>query len=141
MLPPQIVAPLFPAVLVALCRPRGHRLVFGCGLFLMYEYLVCVVFGSNLLVNFTMLSVLYGPHAVLTGGVQIVRGRHFIEMSNGDKYEGLAFAFWIAADLAMLATTFLATRRFGKWAYARFALVRRIVARFKEAASAKPVAR
>ena len=133
--------PLFPAGMVALGRPKGHRLLAAIGVFAFAEYLALVLFGSLSLVNFTILSFLYGPHAVISGEISIVRGRHFIELSNGDKYEGFSYAVWIASELLAVATTVFVTRRFGKWIYARVALVRRVVARFKAAMVAKKIAR
>src|SRR5438874_1343684 len=110
MLPPQVIVPffvmpLFPAGMVALGRPKGHRLFAAVGFFAITEYLALVLFGSISLVNFVILSVLYGPHAVLAGEIHIVRGRHFIEMSNGDKYDGPGYALWIGAEFLMIVST------------------------------------
>lgn len=142
MLPPQIVVPffvmpLFPAGMVALGRPKGHRLVAAMGFFACAQYLAFVVIGSASLMNFLILSALYGPGAILRGDIYILRGRHFIEMSNGDVYGGPWYALWLAADLGAILTSFLVTRRLGRWLHATVGLVRRFVERFHEAMKAK----
>src|SRR5689334_4406399 len=111
MLPPQflvpfVVMPLAPAGFIAVGRLKCHRLFAAVGVFTIVEYLALVLFGTLSLVNFIILSVLYGPKAILLGEIYIVRGRHFMEMSNGDKYDGFRYAIWLALELLAVAATF-----------------------------------
>ena len=106
----------------------------------MYLAMMIVLIGSMALGNAIMLSILYGPRAVIKGEIWIVRGRTYIEMSNGDRYSG----FWVflrcIAIFATLSTVGFALVRAGRWTYARSSMVRRIIARFAQAIESKPPA-
>jgi len=73
----------------------------------------------------------------LRGDLYIVRGRTFIELSNGDRYVGIWFALWVFGDFVTLIGIGLMAMKVGRWTYLRSAVVQRIIARFAQAIEAK----
>src|SRR6185312_4818489 len=132
-LPFLLIAPLFFSVLIGLSRPKGDRLIAGVGVYVTYIMLEAVLFGSITLVNFLILSTLYGPAAVLSGHIWIVRGRTFIELSDGRRYGGVWGALWSLADFIGLAVTGYGVFSACRWLYSRSASIRRLVCRIDQA--------
>jgi len=140
-LPFLLIAPLFFSVLIGLSRPKGDRLIAGIGVYITYIMLGAVLFGSLMLVNFLILSALYGPAAVLSGHIWIVRGRTFIELSDGRRYGGVWGALWSLADFIGLAVAVYAVFPAGRWLYSRSASIRRLVCRIDQATNHKLLSR
>lgn len=135
------IAPLFIAIPFGLMRPKGQRLLGSVGLYSVYLALGTMLFGSISLANTIILSILYGPRSVIFGEIRIVRGRQFIELSNGDRYDGFRFfLWWLGIFMTLISTGYLAVR-IGRWMYSRSRLVQRVLARFAEAIDFKRPAR
>jgi hypothetical protein len=135
------IAPLFFSVPFGAGRPRGHKLLGGITLYMAYVVLMTVLFGSIWLVNHVILSALYGPVAAFSGQIWIVKGRTFIELSNGDRYAGVWSFLWgvaIFVTVAALGGSVLWTAR---RVYLHCRLVRRVADRLELAVTAKSTAK
>jgi hypothetical protein len=129
---------LFGAVPIGLCRPRGQRLLGIIGTYCAILTCFTILFLSFTLSRTLFVAVLYGPRAVLTGSVWIVRSRDFVELSNGDRYGGGAYFLWMAGTFAILATVAYLARRLARLLQQRLPLVRRVVARLATAVNSEP---
>ena len=125
---------------LVLTRPRGRRLLTFVGVQLAYLSLCCILFGAISLSNLIILSVLYGLPTAWSGDIRIVRGRTFIELSNGDTYHGLSFGLWCLFTFAILGGFVFTAARIAKWAHS-IPFVRRWVDEFSSANEAKRPAR
>jgi hypothetical protein len=132
-----LIPPIFFSLLIGLTRKKGDRLIAGIGVYLIYIVLATVLFGSLSLANRLILSALYGPKGAFTGAVTIVRGRTYIELSNGARYEGIWSVLWNIADFVTLAVIGTTVYRIFRWIYMHSNLFRRLTSRFEKAFSGK----